>query len=38
MAKKTKKVGPNNAGMATKVIDHRVNGKLHNCNPGGKKK
>ena len=39
MAKAKKKTGrPNNAGQATKVYDHRVNGKKHNCNRGGKKK
>ena len=26
MAKKKKKTGPNNAGQATKIYDHRVNG------------
>ena len=36
MAKK-KKVGPKNAGQATKVYDHRVNMQPHNCNRKTKK-
>jgi hypothetical protein len=36
MAKK-KKAGPNNAGQATKVYNHAVNGVSHNCNRSGPK-